>query len=368
MARGEKEPELLCCAKISLRNVVYFSRRSGPATGPEGKLMRKRIIAALMGTLALGLLAARVPAYAQEGWPSRPLTMVVPFAAGGPVDLLGRIVGQYLGAQLGVPVVIENFPGAGGMPGSQRIARANPDGYSFLLGSIGTHALNQSLYRRPLYNAATDFAPVALIAQVPLVLIARKDFPARDLAQFIDYAKTEQSHMQFGSAGAGTSTHIGCVLLNQVIGVDVVHVPYRGGEAALLDVMGGRVDYMCSILSTAAQPIRDKAVKAIAMLSRARSPVMPDLPTAHEQGLNDFDIYSWNGVFLPKGTPPEIVGKLNAALSKVMDNPAVRGKLEDLGLYVVAPEERSPGHLADFVKSEIEKWAAPIRLSGATGE
>jgi tripartite-type tricarboxylate transporter receptor subunit TctC len=329
--------------------------------------MRKRIIAAL-GTLALGLLAGLAPAYAQESWPSRPLTMVVPFAAGGPVDLLGRIVGQYLGAQLGVPVVVENFPGAGGMPGSQRIARANPDGYSFLLGSIGTHALNQSLYRRPLYNAATDFAPVALIAQVPLVLIARKDFPARDLAQFIAYAKVEQSHMQFGSAGAGTSTHIGCVLLDQVIGIDVVHVPYRGGEAALLDVMGGRVDYMCSILSTAAQPIRDKAVKAIATLSRARSPVMPDLPTAHEQGLKDFDIYSWNGVFLPKGTPPEIVGRLNAALSKVMDNPAVRGKLEDLGLYVVAPEERSPDHLADFVKSEIEKWAAPIRLSGATGE
>jgi len=337
--------------------------------------MSKRIIAAtLVGALAFGLPGAQERAWAQErasaqeSWPSRPLTMVVPFAAGGPVDLLGRIVGQYLGAQLGTPVVVENFPGAGGMPGSQRIARANPDGYSFLLGSIGTHALNQSLYRRPLYNAATDFAPVALIAQVPLVLITRKDFPARDLAQFIAYAKAQQSHLQYGSAGAGTSTHIGCVLLNQVIGVDIIHVPYRGGEAALLDLMGGRVDYTCSILSVAAQPIRDKAVNAIAMLSRARSPVMPDLPTAHEQGLEDFDIYSWNAVFLPKGTPPEIVGKLNAALSKVMDNPAVRAKLEDLGLYVVAGEERSPGHLADFVRSEIEKWAAPIRLSGATGE
>jgi tripartite-type tricarboxylate transporter receptor subunit TctC len=153
-----------------------------------------------------------------------------------------------------------------------------------------------------------------------------------------------------------------------VIGVDVIHVPYRGGEAALLDLMGGRVDYMCSILSVAAQPIRDKAVQAIATLSRARSPVMADLPTAHEQGLQDFDIYSWNAVFLPKATPPAIVGKLNAALAKVMDNPAVRGKLAELGLYVVAPQERTPGHLADFVKSEIEKWAAPIKLSGATGE
>jgi len=329
--------------------------------------MRRRIIAALM-IGAFGLLAPRAPARAQESWPSRPLTMVVPFAAGGPVDLLGRIIGPYLGAQLGTPVVIENFPGAGGMPGSQRVARANPDGYTFLLGSIGTHALNQSLYKHPLYDAATDFAPVALIAQVPLVLIARQDFPARDLKQFIAYAKAQQSHLQYGSAGAGTSTHIGCVLLDQVIGIDVVHVPYRGGEAALLDLMGGRIDYMCSILSTAAQPIRDKAVNAIAMLSRARSPVMPELPTAHEQGLRDFDIYSWNAMFLPKATPPEIVGKLNAALSKVMDNPAVRGKLEDLGLYVVAPEERSPGHLKEFVNREIEKWAAPIRLSGAAGE
>jgi len=329
--------------------------------------MRRRIIAALM-IGAFGLLAPRAPARAQESWPSRPLTMVVPFAAGGPVDLLGRIIGPYLGAQLGTPVVIENFPGAGGMPGSQRVARANPDGYTFLLGSIGTHALNQSLYKHPLYDAATDFAPVALIAQVPLVLIARQDFPARDLKQFIAYAKAQQSHLQYGSAGAGTSTHIGCVLLDQVIGIDVVHVPYRGGEAALLDLIGGRIDYMCSILSTAAQPIRDKAVKAIAMLSRARSPVMPELPTAHEQGLRDFDIYSWNAVFLPKATPPEIVGKLNAALSKAMDNPVVRGKLEDLGLYVVAPEERSPGHLKEFVNSEIEKWAAPIRLSGAVGE
>ena len=327
--------------------------------------MRKRIIAVALMAGALSLLAGRATARAQESWPSRPLTMVVPFAAGGPDDLLGDIVGQYLGAQLGVPVVIENFPGAGGMPGSQRIARANPDGYSFLLGSIGTHALNQSLYKHPLYDAATDFAPVALIAQVPLVLIARKDFPARDLAQFIDYAKAEQSHMQFGSAGAGTSTHIGCVLLNQVIGVDVVHVPYRGGEAALLDVMGGRVDYMCSILSTAAQPIRDKAVKAIAMLSRARSPVMPDLPTAHEQGLNDFDIYSWNGVFLPKGTPPEIVARLHAELVKILRAPEVKEQLAALG---AEPVGDTPEEFGAFLKADKARWGKIIQEKGIRPE
>src|ERR1700722_17192314 len=249
--------------------------------------MRKGITA-LVGVLAaqlLGLLAGAGPAHAQDGWPARPVTMVVPFAAGGPVDLLGRILAKYLGDELNVPVVVENVPGAGGMPGSLRVARAAPDGYTFLLGSIGTHAMNQSLYKRPLYDAANDFAPVALIAQVPLVLIVRNDLPANDLQQFISYTMAQQSYMQFGSAGAGTSTHIGCVLLNQVLGIDVTHVPYRGGEAALLDVMAGRVDYMCSILSTAAQPIKSKEVKAIAMLSRERSPVLPDLPTADEQGL-----------------------------------------------------------------------------------
>jgi tripartite-type tricarboxylate transporter receptor subunit TctC len=327
--------------------------------------MRKVIISA---SLLLALIAGGVPAFSQEGWPARPLTMVVPFAAGGPVDLLGRILAQYLGETLGKPVVVENVPGAGGMPGSLKVARANPDGYTFLLGSIGTHAMNQTLYRRPLYDAVNDFAPVALVAQVPLVLITSKDFPANDLAQFIAYAKPQQSHLQFGSAGAGTSTHIGCVLLDQVIGLDVTHVPYRGGEAALLDLLGGRIDYMCSILSVAAQPIRDKQVKALAMLSRERSPVLPDLPTANEQGLPGFDVYSWNAVFLPKGTPPEIIGKLNAALSRAIDDQAVRGKLADLGLYVVGSQERSPAYLADFVRREIEKWAAPIRASGATGE
>jgi tripartite-type tricarboxylate transporter receptor subunit TctC len=203
---------------------------------------------------------------------------------------------------------------------------------------------------------------------VPLVLIVRKDFPADDLRQFIDYVRPEQTSLHFGSAGAGTSTHIGCVLLDQVIGIDVTHVPYRGGEAALLDLIAGRIDYTCSILSIAAQPIRSKEVKALAMLSRERSPILPELPSAHEQGLTDFDIRSWNAVFLPKGTPPAIVDRLNAALAKVIDAPAVRGKLAELGLDVARPAERSPAYLADFVKHEIDKWAAPIRASGATGE
>jgi tripartite-type tricarboxylate transporter receptor subunit TctC len=314
------------------------------------------------------LMASAGTATAQDAWPSRPLTMVVPFAAGGPVDVLGRMVAQYLGEVVGKQVIVENVTGAGGMTGSLRVSQASPDGYTFVLGSIGTHALNQTLYKRPLYNAAIDFAPVGLIADVPLVLITRKDFPANDLTQFISYAMPQQSYLQFGSAGAGTSAHIGCVLLNQVIGIDVTHVPYRGGGPALIDLFGGRIDYMCNVLSTAVQPIEAGQVKAIAMLSRERSPVLPNLPTAHEQGLKDFDAYTWNAIFMPKGTSAELVGKLNAALGRMMDNPALRQKLEGFGLYVVAPERRSPAYLAKFVANEIDKWAGPIKASGATGE
>jgi tripartite-type tricarboxylate transporter receptor subunit TctC len=294
--------------------------------------------------------------------------MVVPFAAGGPVDVLARILGQYLGEVVGRQVIIDNVTGAGGMSGSLKVSQAPQDGLTFVLGSIGTHALNQTLYKRPLYNAATDFAPVALIADVPLVLLARKDLAADDLKTFIGHAKVRQSSMQFGSGGTGTSSHIGCVLLNQQIGVEITHIPYRGGGPALVDLIAGRTDYMCNLISTAVQPIEAAQVKAIATLTRERSTVLPNLATAHEQGLADFGAYSWNAVFLPKGTSAELVGKLNAALVKVMDNPAFRARLETLGLYVVAPDRRSPEYLGKFVADEIEKWAAPIKASGATGE
>src|SRR5579871_2469699 len=204
---------------FSLPEMVYRSPQE-PDPGRFCHMRKQTIVALIVAILACVTTAS---SRAEEQWPTRPLTMVVPFAAGGPVDLLGRILGQYLSVELKQPIVIENVPGAGGTPGSQRVARANPDGYTFLLGSIGTHALNQTLYRHPLYNAETDFTPVALIAQVPLVLIVRKDFPASDLAEFIAYTKAHQAQLQFGSAGAGTSTHIGCVLLDQVIGVNVVH-------------------------------------------------------------------------------------------------------------------------------------------------
>jgi tripartite-type tricarboxylate transporter receptor subunit TctC len=322
----------------------------------------KKLVAATLFPLAFCANAS-----AQE-WPTRPVIMVVPFAAGGPVDVLGRILAQHLGEVIGQQVVLENVTGAGGMTGSYRVAQATPDGHQLVLGSIGTHALNQTLYKKPLYNAATDFAPVALIADVPLVLITRKDLPASNLKEFIAYAKANQAKMQYGSGGAGTSAHIGCVMLNGAIGVDITHIPYRGGGPAMVDLTAGRIDYICNIISTAAPAVQGNTVKAIATLSRERSPVLPDLPTAHEQGLTNFDAYTWNAIFLPKGTPAAIVDKVNAALVKVMDLPAARQRLQALGLSVVAPERRTPAYLAKFVQSEIDKWAAPIKASGTAAE
>src|SRR4051794_15479833 len=316
--------------------------------------------------VALALVMAR-PAAAQD-WPTRPVTMVVPFAAGGPIDTLGRILAQYLGEVLQQQVVIENVSGAGGMTGSARVAQAAPDGYQFVLGSVGTHAHNQTLYKKPLFNTLTDFAPVALVGDVPLVLITRKDLPPTTLPEFIAYTRANQARMQYGSAGVGTPTHIGGVMLNLAMGVNVTHIPYRGGGPAMLDLTAGRIDYICNIASTAVPAIEGKTVKALAVLTTARSPALPDLPTADEQGLKGFDAYSWNAVFLPRGTPPAIVNKLNAALVKVMDMPAFNDRLKEIGLIVAAPNRRSPEYLQKFVASEIEKWAGPIKASGAMVE
>ncbi len=292
------------------------------------------------------------------------MTMVSPFAAGGSTDAIARIVADGLSSRLGQPVIVENMGGAGGMTGANRVARAAPDGYQFLLGNVGTHAQNQTLYKKPAYNAATDFAPVALITDQSLVLVVRKDFPANNLREFIAYAKANQSKMQFSSAGTGGSNHLACVLLNAAIGVEVTHVPYRSGGQAMQDLLAGQVDYQCPSLPVAMPQIAGKLVKPIAILSKNRSPSMPDLPSAHEQGLTDFDVPSWYALFLPKGTPAAIVQKLHDATVAAMDTPAMHERLRKIGSDLVAPERRSPEYLAKFVASEIAKWSVAIKASG----
>jgi tripartite-type tricarboxylate transporter receptor subunit TctC len=263
-------------------------------------------------------------------------------------------------------VVIENVGGAGGMTGSKRVADAAPDGYTFGIGTVGTHAQGQTLYKRPLYSAVTDFTPVALLAEVPLILITRKDLPATDFKQFAAYAKTNQSKMQFGSAGAGSATHLGCVLLNYVIGVDITHVPYRGTGPAMQDLAGGRVDYLCEAISTAKPQVDGGTIRALAIFDKQRSPAMPNLPTAREQGFENLEAYTWYGVFLPRGAPADIVKKLNDAAVAAMKTPTVRERLDALGIVAVSDDRTTADYLGTFVKSEIEKWAAPIKASGVT--
>src|SRR6202040_1147720 len=240
---------------------------------------------------AMAALTATSPAVAlAQTYPSRPITMVVPFAAGGAFDVMGRILAARMSEILGQQIIIENTTGGAGIIGVNRVVNATPDGYTFLLGSIGTHAYNQTIYKKPRYDATADFTPVALFAEQPMVLTTRKNFPANNLPEFIDYLKKNSTKLQFGSAGPGTTTHLGCALLNSVIGVNVTHVPYRGGGPAANDLIGGQMDYLCLNIGSAATLIAGKQIKGIAMLSRNRSPLMPDLPTAHEQGLADFDV------------------------------------------------------------------------------
>jgi tripartite-type tricarboxylate transporter receptor subunit TctC len=311
------------------------------------------------------LLVATSMALAQD-YPAKPMTMIIPFAAGGPTDVLGRVMAQRMSEILAQQVIVENVGGAGGTTGAKRVADAAPDGYTFVLGTVGTQAQSQTMYKRPLYHAATDFAPVALIAEVPIVLITRNDLPVNNLQEFIAYGKANQGKMQYGSAGAGSATHLGCVLLNYLIGVDITHVPYRGTGPAMQDLQGGRIDYLCEIVSTAKPQIDGGTVKAIAIMTKERSPALPNVPTGLEQGVPNLEAYTWNAIFLPKGTPADIVKRLNDATVEAMKTPGVRERLEALGAVIVPEDRATPEYLDLFVKREIDKWAGPIKASGVT--
>jgi tripartite-type tricarboxylate transporter receptor subunit TctC len=328
------------------------------ATNRESRMFPLKLIA------AAALIAASLPASAQT-YPVRPITLIIPFAAGGPQDVLGRLLAQRMTELLGQQVVVENVGGAGGINGTKRVRDAQPDGYTMGIGSVGTHAHNQTLFRKPHYDASADFAPLALIAESPAVLIARKTLPPTTLPEFISYTKANQAKMQYGSPGAGASSHIACVIFNHAIGVNPTHIPYRGGGPAMQDLIAGNIDYQCDQIVTAKPQIEGGSIKGIAILTKERSPVLPDLPTAIEQGTN-VQAYAWTALFMPKRTPDAIVQTLNKAAVETLHTPAVRKRIEGLGSAVVVDERTTPQYLAGFVKSEIEKWAGPIKASGVT--
>jgi tripartite-type tricarboxylate transporter receptor subunit TctC len=320
--------------------------------------MTKTTIAAFAALLALAGAAQA------QDWPSRPITLVVPFAAGGGIDVSVRLQAQHKSELLGQQIVVENIGGAAGTTGSQRVAKAAPDGYTMLIGNTGTHAFSQSLSKRPPYDAVADFTPVGLVSDSPRILLARKDLPVSNLQEFIAYAKANQAKMQFGSAGVGSGTHLPCVLLNLALGIDVTHVPYRGAGPVMQDLIGGRIDYFCDTIQTGAQQAKQGTVKGIAVMAAKRVPIIADLATTGEQGLPGVEASVWNAFFFPKGTPDAIVRKLNKAMSDTLDNPAMRKRLEELGLEIMPPEHRSPEYLAKLLPAEIARWAKPIRQAG----
>jgi tripartite-type tricarboxylate transporter receptor subunit TctC len=318
---------------------------------------------------AVALLAgfhAAVPASAQD-WPTRSLTLVVPWAAGGGTDVMGRIMAKRMSEILGQTVVVENIAGAGGMMGSAHVARADPDGYTFVFASR-SDAIDMTLYKHPLYNFQTDLSPVVLVADQPTVLVARSDFPVDGLSNFISYVKKNANTVKLGSAGVGSTGGIDCDLFNHQVGIGKIQeIPYRGSGPAMQDLIGRHFDFFCTISGSAAAPLQGKLVKGIAVFRRERLPSVPDVPTSFEQGV-DFEGSTWFAFFAPKGTPPAIIKKLHDASVAAMETRSVQEQLATNGTYVVAPEKRSTAYLQSIVGPEIERNGAPLKAAGISIE
>jgi tripartite-type tricarboxylate transporter receptor subunit TctC len=321
-----------------------------------------RMLHAALG-LAIALAGLAPPAQAQD-WPARPLTLVVPFGPGSGTDLVARHLAAPIGERLGQTIVVQNAGGAGGLIGVSRVAKAAPDGYELVVGSLDTFAQSPSLRKQPPYDPIKDFVPAGLAVMQPLILIARKDLPVSNLREFADYVKQNGSKMQFGSAGVGTANHLVCNELSRAMGANVTHISYRGSAEAMTDMLAGHLDFYCILAISAVPFIKAGTLKAIAVLTHERSPTLPDLPTAKEQGYDFGDFYYWMGLFFPKNTPAPIVTKFNAALGAALDRPDLQARLRDVATTVAPPERRSPDYLRGFLASEIKTWGEAIKASG----
>jgi tripartite-type tricarboxylate transporter receptor subunit TctC len=328
--------------------------------------MNKTILKLAATAMLASIAAAAGAQESTDAWPNRPITLVVTYAAGGPVDTVARIMGARVSEILGQQMVIENAGGAGGMTGTARAAKAAPDGYTVLLSGSAIMTQIPNFRKHTPYDPLTDFEHVALFADSARVLIARKDFPANSFAEFVAYAKSHQSTLRYGSAGAGSGSHTCAMLLDGAMGTKITHVPYRGAGPAMQDLIGGRIDYMAEQISTATPQIRAGTVKAFATLGLDRGPGLEDLATAGELGLKGLDCGAWSGFDVPKGTPQAIVQRLSKAANEAMDTPALVEQFKKIGVVVPARERRSPEYFSQFVKSEIERWKGPIKASGVT--
>ncbi|MET0924998.1 MAG: tripartite tricarboxylate transporter substrate-binding protein [Xanthobacteraceae bacterium] len=314
-------------------------------------------------TAIAALIAAAGPVVAQD-YPNRPVTVIVPWAAGGPVDTVARIMTARISEILGQQFIVENVGGAGGSTGTARAAKTAPDGYTVLLSGSAVLAQNPALYKRQLYNPVTDFEHAALHNDSARVLIVRKDFPASSFAEFVSYVKANAAKLQYGSPGVGSGGHVCAILFDQAMGIKVTHVPYRGAGPAMQDLLAGRLDYMFEQISTAVPQIQSGTVRALAALGPDPAPGLETLPTMESQGLKGLDCGAWGGFSFPKGTPQPMVQKLAKATSEALDTPVLLTRFKTLGVTPIPPNRRSPEYFSQFVKSEIERWGAPIRASG----
>ncbi|RJF95153.1 tripartite tricarboxylate transporter substrate binding protein BugD [Noviherbaspirillum saxi] len=311
-------------------------------------------------------LASTGYAYAQE-YPAKPITMVMPYSAGGPGDTLARLVAQSMTKTLKQQVLIENVAGAGGTIGSGRVANASPDGYSLLMIHV-SHATNPALYPKLRYDSIKDFEPIGLVADLPMVFVAKKDLPPKDFKGLIDHVKTNKDRVNYGHAGTGSASHLCGLLFFSTVQTTVTTVPYKGSGPAMNDMLGGNVDFMCDQTVNVVSHLKSGKIKGYAVASKEKSPALPDLPTASESGLPGFELNIWYGVFAPKGTPKPVVDKLVASLQEAMKDPTVKARFADLGATPVSAERAKPEALRTLLKSEIDKWGPIIKKAGVYGE
>jgi tripartite-type tricarboxylate transporter receptor subunit TctC len=321
----------------------------------------KRILSAVLA-VALALLAAHAAA---QSYPTRPVTIIVPFAAGGPTDIIARIVGEYFSKALGQQFVVENVAGAGGTTGTTRAAQSAPDGYTIMMGHMGTHGAAPALYPNLKYDPAKDFEPTGLVAGTPILIVARKDFPAKDLREFVAKVKDPATKTKQAHAGVGSVSFTTCTMLTSQLGTKSIVAAYRGTGPALNDLVGGQVDYMCDQIVNLVEQVKGGTIKAYAIATPQRSPALPDVPTTREAGLPDFQVSAWNALFAPKGTPKDIVAKLNQALVKALDDEATRKRLLELGSVIPDAAGRTPQALAELVQSEVARWGPILKSSAA---
>jgi len=323
--------------------------------------MKRVLVAAFAAVLALSAALAAAQAY-----PSRPVTIIVPFAAGGPTDIIARIVGEYFSKSLGQQFVVENVAGAGGTTGITRGAQSKPDGYTIMMGHMGTHGAAPGLYANLKYDPTKDFEPLGLAAGTPILIVARKDFPAANLKEFVAKLKDPAAKAKQAHAGVGSVSFTTCTLLTSQLGTKNITAAYRGTGPALNDLVGGQVDYMCDQIVNLVSQVKGGAIKAYAIATPERSPALPDVPTTREAGLPDYQVSAWNALFAPRGTPKDIVTKLNETLVKALDDEATRKRLLDLGSVIPDKGGRSPQALNNLVKSEVARWTPILKAAAVT--